>query len=700
VLPEIRASQRFHVPVGADGLAYYGLYQCRATGGAEEGSMTTPTPAGDFSRRNFLKVGGGAGVVTGSYLLAGCSAFSTKAKKKDANEAATSGYQGKEAPMLASLVKQKKLPPLEQRLPANPCVLKPLTSNGIYGGTLRKGHIDPGQNDGTDLAHSNLAEWDLEAKAPVPGLAEKWEIGGNGTTYTFHLRKGLKWSDGHPFTADDLVFYYKQIYLNKTLHPAPTTWLTSGGKPMTLTKIDDTTVKIEFAAPHGLLLKYLSFPAPGLETIVPAHYMKQFHPDFVAASTLKALTKKAKFQTWDQLFNDRNDMWNNKNRPVMGAWQVTQEPRANNSTALMVRNPYYWKTDPEGRQLPYIDKIAYSFLSVETLGLRAANGEIDFDGVDMQFSNVPLLAKNARQHNYSVYRWKPDSGVLTMYVNQTHKNPVLRKLFQNKDFRIGLSVAINRKEINSALLAGQGSYMQMVAQPEDEYWKPGYGTNYLDYDVAEANKRLDAAGLTKRGSDGMRLRPDGKKLQINVLTFPLGVGVSVIDGYQYVQRHWKKVGIHMEIQNVSQDLFYKRAPNGDYDFCGYGSAAGYHWDIDPLWYVPVSSLTYWACLYGKWYETGGQQGEKPAGIYRQLQVWYDQLRATTDKQKQLDLGRKILDQHNENCWIIGIVRVPFQPVVVSNDMVNVRKDAVASFRTGIDETTLVEQLYFKNPEKH
>jgi peptide/nickel transport system substrate-binding protein len=550
------------------------------------------------------------------------------------------------------------------------------------------------------MGHSNLAEWNLEASMPVPGLAEKWEIEGDGKAYVFHLRKGLKWSDGKPFTADDLVFYYKQVYLNKTLRPSPPTWLMAGGKPMTLTKIDDTTIRIEFAAANGLLLKFLAFPTPGMEIITPAHYLKQFHPDFVSAAKLKAETKAAKFQTWDQLWADRADPWNNPDVPVLGAWQVVQPPRKNNTTASMVRNPYYWKTDPDGRQLPYIDKIDYSFLSAETLGLRAAGGEIDFDGVDVQFSTVPLLAKSAKEHNYSVYRWKPDDGILTIYINQTHKDPVLRKVFQNKDFRIGLSVAINRKEINSALLAGQGSYLQPVAQPEDEYWMQGFGSNYLTYDVAEANKRLDKAGLTRRGSDGMRLRPDGKKLQINVLTFPLGVGVPVIDGYQYVQRYWKAVGINMQIQNVSQDLFYKKAPDCDYDFCGYGSAAGYHWDIDPLWYVPTSSFTYWACLYGKWYESGGTAGEKPPGVYRQLQLWYDELRGTADRKRQLDLGHKILQQHNENCWIIGIVRIPFQPIVVSNDMMNVRKDAVSSFRTGLDETTLVEQLYFKNPEKH
>ncbi len=652
----------------------------------------------DISRRDVMRTGGAA--VVGGYLVAGCSVFSTKAKKKGADKSAGTGYKGKEAPMLAALVKQKKLPPLAERLPAKPAVLKPLTSTGLYGGTLRKGHIDPGQNDGTGMAHCNLAEWNLEANTPTPGLAEKWDIAGDGKSYTFHLRKGLKWSDGKPFTADDMVFYYKSIYLNKTLRPSPPTWLTSANKPMKLTKIDDVTFRIDFDAPQGLLLKYLCFPAPGMEVINPAHYLKQFHPDFVPAAQLKAATKKAKFQTWDQLFNDRNDPWNNPDRPVLGAWKVTKAPRTNNSDAMMERNPYYWKTDPDGRQLPYIDRISYTFLKAETLGLRAASGEIDFDGVDMQFSTVPLLAKSAKEHNYSVYRWKPDDGVLTIYVNQTHKDKELRKVFQNKDFRIGLSVAINRDEINSALLAGQGSLMQPVAVPEDEYWVKGFGTKYLDYDVAEANRRLDAAGLTKRGSDGMRLRPDGKKLQINVLTFPLGVGVPVIDGYEYVQRHWKAVGIHMEIQNVSQDLFYKKAPAGDYDFCGYGSAAGYHWDIDPLWYVPTSSYTYWACLYGKWYETNGAEGEKPTGIYRDLQVWYDELRSTADRNRQLQLGRKILEQHNENAWILGIVRIPFQPIVVSNDMVNVRKDAVSSYRTGLDESTLAEQIYFKNPQSH
>ena len=128
----------------------------------------------DISRRDVMRTGGAA--VVGGYLVAGCSVFSTKAKKKGADKSAGTGYKGKEAPMLAALVKQKKLPPLAERLPAKPAVLKPLTSTGLYGGTLRKGHIDPGQNDGTGMAHCNLAEWNLEANTPTPGLAEKWDI--------------------------------------------------------------------------------------------------------------------------------------------------------------------------------------------------------------------------------------------------------------------------------------------------------------------------------------------------------------------------------------------------------------------------------------------------------------------------------------------------------------------------------------------
>ena len=239
--------------------------------------------------------------------------------------------------------------------------------------------------------------------------------------------------------------------------------------------------------------------------------------------------------------------------------------------------------------------------------------------------------------------------------------------------------------------------MQPVAVPEDEYWVKGFGTKYLDYDVAEANRRLDAAGLTKRGSDGMRLRPDGKKLQINVLTFPLGVGVPVIDGYEYVQRHWKAVGIHMEIQNVSQDLFYKKAPAGDYDFCGYGSAAGYHWDIDPLWYVPTSSYTYWACSVRQVVRDQRRRGReadrhlsRPAGLVR---------RAALDRRPQpaaRSSAARSWSSTTRTRWILGIVRIPFQPIVVSNDMVNVRKDAVSSYRTGLDESTLAEQIYFRS----
>ncbi|HVX45100.1 MAG TPA: ABC transporter substrate-binding protein [Mycobacteriales bacterium] len=652
----------------------------------------------NLSRRNVLRAGAGITMLS----AAGCGDFLSMDPEVDKdNGAARPGYKGKEAPILAERVKRGQLPPLAERLPESPMVVKPLHSPGVFGGTLEMAQTDSAAGyDLGDMGRSGIAELDMQTQEPGPGLAESWDISEGGKVYTFHLRKGLRWSDGHPFTADDIFFVHEKIFLNTTLYPSYPAWLVRGGKPPEVTKVDDHTVRFRFAQVHGLLLKRLAFPNDALILICPKHYMSQFLPDFTPMATLKKQAKAHGLDAWNDYFVNRNDIWQNPDRPVLGAFRIVQPGGTSGTSARAERNPYYWKVDEQGRQLPYLDHVHWTFLNSESIALRAAGGELDFGGTSiLGFQEVPLLIKNQKRSGYQVGKWVLDGGFAAIYVNQTPKDPVLRTLFQKLDFRAGLSHAINRVEMNEALLAGQGTMLHPCGQPEDEYFVPGMGKRFTEFDVAEANRRLDAAGLTKRGGNGMRLRPDGKRMLLELLTFPINLGIPGVDAYEYVQRYWAKVGVEMTIKNVTSDLWYKRTPVGDYQLGGY-PPAGYKWDIDSLWYVPTSSLSYFAPLYGHWYETQGAEGDKPSGIFRKLQEDFDALQNTVDRKKQLELGRGILRAHDQNVWIIGTLRPPFTPMIIDNDLMNVRTDAIASYRTGYEEATRAEQVSFRTPRAH
>lgn len=654
-----------------------------------------------LNRRTFLRV---SGLSLSVAAVGGCSFFSTDAKKTTVSGAAADAG-AKESPVLARLVKDGKLPPLEQRLPKNPMVLKPIQSAGKYGGVLQRGSIDRNAAQNGYVEFAGLVEWTPTTPAKVgPGLAEKWEVLDGGKVYVFHLREGLKWSDGQPFTTDDLMFAYEKSFLNKELNPIFPGWLSPGGKPGKFVKVDDHTLRMEFAVPHGLLLRYLCFIGltgfgSSSALLLPAHYLKQFHKEFATPAQIQAAMKKDPAPSWAEFFTTRRNIWKNADIPVLGPWKLVAPLRGSGVTARLERNPYYWKVDEQGRQLPYIDSQQYTVMPAETLGLRAANGQLDLQVTDIQAEQLPLLIRNQQSKGYKVNRWVAEPNT-SLNFNQSHPDPVLRELFQKVDFRAGLSHAINRKEMNDALLAGQGFVRHPCAQPEDEYWEDGMGQRFISYDVAEANKRLDAAGLTRRGSDGMRLRPDGKKLQLVGRCFEVGVGIASITVLEYARRYWKAVGIDLVAKPMSLDLWYEEIPHGDYDLVAYPPAT-ILWDIDSLWYIPTSGLTYWAPKYGNWY---GNPKDKfalePAGDIRKLQTIYDELLITADDAKRLDLGRQILRLHDENVWIIGTVATPFQPLISAGDLRNVRPDAIASFRTHYENASAPEQMYFDNPDKH
>lgn len=597
-----------------------------------------------------------------------------------------------EAPMLAELVKQGKLPRIDQRLPEEPLTVKPIEEVGKYGGTLRRAIRGPANSYSWIVTSSDyLVRWQYsnDKLKVVPNVAKKWDISTDGRVYTFYLRKGMKWSDGEPFTADDVLFWYNDILLNKELTPSFPTWLTVGGKPGKVEKVNDYTVRFVFEQPYGIFLEFLAYDG---ETFAPKHYLKQFHPKYTPKDKLDKLAKEAKFESWYQLFARKNNRFQNPELPVITAWKVTVPLPATRMVAE--RNPYYWKVDPEGNQLPYIDRVTYDDISdLEVLTMRALNG--DFDMLDFEqasFQNYPIYMENRDKGNYRVLRWI-GAGIPCIYVNQNVKDPILRKLFCDRRFRMALSLAINRDEMNSLFFNGMARIAQPVGGPGDPFFKDEFGKTAIEYDTKEANRLLDDLGLTRRDAQGYRLRPDGKPLSLTIETWEFGANVA--DQFQMVANYWKDIGIKATVTVLERSLWYTRAPAGDMELPGY-SCALVNWVLDyGLWYVPTLGSTYWAPLYGIWYATGGKGGEEPTGDLRRLQILYDQLKVTIDKAKQHEIGQEILSIHDKNLYIIGLCQAPFRPMIVKNNLRNFIEKAPADWRNKGDLITWPEQLFFK-----
>jgi len=252
------------------------------------------------------------------------------------------GGKYKEAPQLAELVAAGKLPSVDKRLPENPMVVEPVESIGVYGGIWHRAWR--GVNDFHAfgrLIYDPVLRWPRDPKDAVqPSMAEKWTWSSDGKELTLSFRKGLKWSDGVPFTVDDVIFWWEAIETDTNVTKAIHGEWTVGGQPMKLVKVDDNTITLKFAAPNGLAetvgLAFHGNQWPlGFERFgfyAPKHYLEKFHPKYTKDATYKQFEEKA--------------MDYNVDRPVMTAWKITKyEP----GTTLMIaeRNPYYWRIDKE-----------------------------------------------------------------------------------------------------------------------------------------------------------------------------------------------------------------------------------------------------------------------------------------------------------------------------------------------------------------
>ncbi|MBC7319285.1 ABC transporter substrate-binding protein, partial [bacterium] len=575
-----------------------------------------------------------------------------------------------EAPQLAELVKQGKLPSVEKRLPEKPIVIVPVEKVGKYGGTWRfvlATRIHLPHTERLTL-YDPILRRSADTKDILPNLAESWKISGGGRVYTLYLRKGVKWSDGEPFTADDILFWYEDILNNKELTPVFPTWFSIGGVPGRLEKIDTYTIKITFSKPNPLFLEDLASPFYG-EIFAPKHYLKLFHPRYTDKAKLEEMAKKAGFNFWYQLFSDRNDRWANPERPVLSAWKPVNSITGA-TRVIWERNPYYWKVDVEGNQLPYIDRFTVEIgVSEETAKMKAISGEIDMEShpIGIDFKDYPLFMEHKDRGNYRVILGSPlEANAITIVFNYVHPDPILRKIFNDRRFRIAMSYAINRDEI-VGLLFTAGNYKAEVRQvapvKESPFYTEELAKAYTKYDPKEANRLLDEMGL-KRGPDGYRLRPDGKPLIITIETATIQWW---IDTANLVAEYWKKVGINTAIKPEDSTLWGVRRRSALYDVTLFAGAQG----LGALTKSQLDTYTLRGLpeIAARWQSKELQKEISPK--IRHLIALGDQVLVEPDKKRREKLVWEILNVHKEELYYIGICERLPKIWIVKNTFRNV-----------------------------
>jgi len=504
----------------------------------------------------------------------------------------------------------------------------------------------------------------------------------------------MKWSDGHPFTSAAFTFYFDDIASNKTITPVFPTMLSPSRNAFRVTAPDKRTVVFKFERPSGIFLEVMCFR--GHYIYSPGHYLKQFHEKYEDKEAIVAKGKAMGLglNMWHQVFLRMADLHENPELPTIRPWRIKVPPPA--SRLLEERNPYYWKVDPEGNQLPYIDRIATTIVqSREILNFKAIAGAVDMQARHISLANYTLFmherTKKKRPHGQN-YRVLADEmpGPTCIYLNQCSKDPAMFKLLTNRKFRIALSVAINRPELIESIFAGLAVPTNGVSSPLDPFQEPGMDRTHIKYDPGQANRLLDEVGL-KRGPDGLRRMPDGKPFQQILNMYP-SEGGAAGKLWELVARDWRAVGLKFMIKSEAARISRMRVANGNSDFWAYGTN-GINWITDPSCFVAMSEDSYHAPLYGRYFARNGRSGVKPRAEFQRMIDRYSQLAQTADDPpRRLELGRSILRQWSEQCYIIGIAR-PAKLTIVSNRFKNMPDKMIHAYAVMAPGYLGVEQFY-------
>lgn len=539
-----------------------------------------------------------------------------------------------EAPQLTSLVKSGALPPVSERLPQKPLVVVPLEEIGQYGGAIQRGLTgDIAQWPGIAKCMSeNL----LAFKRPMgdgieANIAEDYEFRDDGHTAIIYFRQGIRWSDGHPFTVDDVLFYYNDMLFNENARSSdiptpPPAWLVDG-KPIIIEKIDNFTLRIRSPKPLGRLRETLASPS---DFAAPKHYWKQFHPEYTSGANYEDFRQRT----------TRAKMLMTPGVPRLSAWVAKQWIRG--QRIVYERNPYYWKVDSAGNQLPYADEIVFSVISdTQVVLLKFINGEIDLFG---RYSSVDMfhtLKLEEKKGKFKIIISGPNSGP-SFYLNWDVDKPALREAFRNKQVRIAMSHAINREEVNQILYKGFLEPSGYSFLPGNPYFKEKNYRKYTEYDPALANRLLDEAGYRDTDGDGIRELKDGSPFQVVI---DVSGRSAISDICELVSDHWAAIGIKVHTYVAMRDIIWPRRFSGEFEI--------HQWGLEGPG-DPLDRLDDWAITSANtpfWHRNASDE----------TQPWFREatdlmLKATTTVDTALvrDYMEKASDLHSENVPVITV----------------------------------------------
>ncbi len=580
------------------------------------------------------------------------------------------------------------LPPLEERLPESPKLTNEMPPElldyeiGRYGGTIR--------------TVTSVVDWDAdvfvmnnEPLLNTPGILsqeitgnilDSYEVTDDQTTFTFHLRKGLRWSDGEPVTMEDYRFAIEDVIFNEQLTPVVDLKYRAGGKrdgsPMVFEVIDEWTFKLSFDEPYGgfpvrmAIVGWVGYT----DILKPAHALKKFHQDYASDEEKAAWDAlmdqygiaKGEEKSWVNLFH-KVDITNTEltrkesiGFPKLYPWLLTEVTQ---TLYTYERNPYYHKVDEAGQQLPYIDRIESKLVAdMEMVTLEVISGEVDFCRESAALNEMTLY-RDAEKNGITAYLSTLHVTPADVMINQTWNGGSEAYLEMVRDirFRRALSLAIDRDELIDSIYYGYAEPSEIV--------DPTY-----DPDAAVA--LLEEMGL-ERGADGFFLQPDGQPLEIIIEHGADAPDIQPCS--ELISEFWTDIGLKTSSRRIDSSLAGNKQAANEIQ-------ARVRWTHTPLWTHMDWGFSHWGRLWDVWRtqiseititdEDGTQRreaisGEEPPEAVKEFYKLVDSLMQVSVAEASTRVYQEIKDSMRENIWYITPLQNVRQPLVVRSTMRNI-----------------------------
>jgi len=556
----------------------------------------------------------------------------------------------------------KGLPPVEERLPKVPKVTNEMPPDqlnyqiGQYGGTLRTVRMEPIWDGIVWCLNSEpiLNDPGRIGSATTPNVVESFEVSTDQKEFTFKLREGMKWSDGEPVTTEDVRFMIEDVLKDEEATPVFPQWLQAANKvdgtPVELEVVDEYTFKFKFDQPYGGLPMRLT-TGDYQDIMRPAHYLKQFHKKYADPAELEKLVDEAGFEKgeWYNLLNSKAPSGWDSGKPE-GLTYPTLYPYLHvkdGDVRIFERNPYYFKIDSEGNQLPYIDRIESTYVANQELAsVKILAGEVDTSYEWAPLTKVALYKENEAQNGTKVYtNTTLHRTAADIFINLTYEDENWRKVVQDIRFRQALNLGLNKEEIVDTVYYGFAKVSDMQ------------GT---EYDPEAANKLLDEMGMVK-GSDGYRIGPNGKTFN---MPFVYSEWMTAYPAFaQLVTEQWKALGLNVQLKQA-ENSFIDTMVNANelqvnchfshgpvmamYDDWGYGR---------------------WGRLWNLWYTTNGKEGEEPPADVLKFYQMVDSIKVQTLEEIQ-KTRQGLREEMRKHLWYLIPNEEVAQPVVNNKNLRN------------------------------